>query len=103
VRQGFRVPVYDILCDKDVFELFLFDGTGTTAEPFSLERGLGTNDPPTRLRPFRLPDPADTLTTRPFIGALRPICEIIFDLLLSGYVSSLKAYHNRSVKSAREG
>lgn len=46
------------------------------------------------------------MTTRPFIDALRPICEIIFDLLLSGYISSLKTYlpYNHSVnKSTRAG
>ncbi|KAN0115875.1 hypothetical protein V8E52_006415 [Russula decolorans] len=98
---GFRVPVYGIQCDGDVFEFFLFNGT---TKPFSFKHGLGPNDPPTCRRPFRLLDPADTLTTRPFIDALCPICKIIFDLLLSGYVSSLKAYHNHSVnKSTREG
>ena len=44
------------------------------------------------------------LTSRPFIDALRPICEITFDLLLSSYVSSLEAYHECYVnKSAKEG
>jgi hypothetical protein len=42
--------------------------------------------------------------TRPFLEALRPICEIIFDIMLTGYVSSLEVYHNRSEqKSAKEG
>lgn len=63
----------------ETFEFLLFDGT---TEPFTFKRGLGFNDPPTVRRSFRLPDPEDTLTTRPFIDALRPICEITFDLLL---------------------
>jgi len=97
-HHGFRVLVYGILCDGDIFEFFLFDGT---TEPFSFQRGVGLNAPTRR---FRIPDPADTWTTRPFIHALRPICEIIFDLLLSAYVSSLKAYHNRAViKNTRAG
>jgi hypothetical protein len=99
-QQGYRVPVYGILCDGDIFEFFLFDGT---TEPFAFKRGLGLNDPLTLRRPFRLPDPEDTLTTRPFIDALRPICEITFDLLLSGYVSSLKAYLDRSVNQSAIG
>jgi hypothetical protein len=45
-----------------------------------------------------------TSPTRPFIDALRPICEIIFDLLLSGYISSLEAFHNYFVrKNTRKG
>jgi hypothetical protein len=101
VQWGFRVPIYGILYVGDAFENFLFD---STTKPFSFKRGLLPNNTPTDLLPFQLPDPAKTSTTRPFIDALRPICEIIFDLLLSGYVSSLKVYHNCSVnKSAREG
>jgi hypothetical protein len=60
---------------------------------------LGPNNPLTHPWFLQLPDPAKTLTTRPFIASLRPICEIIFDLLLCGYVSSLKANH----KITREG
>jgi len=73
-----------------VLTFFLFDGT---TEPSSFKRGFGPNDPPDHPRPLRLPDSEYGLTTRPFIDALRPICEIIFDLLLSGYVSSLQRYH----------
>jgi hypothetical protein len=42
------------------------------------------------------------LTTRPFIDALRPICEIIFDLLLSNYATSLKAFYNNPVELLRK-
>ena len=52
-----------------------------------------------RRLPIQLPDLDYPRTARPFIEALRSICEIIFDLLLSGYVSSLKAY-NYSVKKS---
>ena len=42
-------------------------------------------------------------TPRPFIHALRPICEIIFDLLLRGFISSLNAYRSRSsTRSSKE-
>lgn len=54
--------------------------------------------PMTRTR-LALPDLNGT-TTSPFIAALRPICEIIFDLMLGGYVSSLEVYHNRSVRNS---
>jgi hypothetical protein len=82
-----------------VFEFFWFDGS---TKPFSFYRGCDSKDPPARRRVFRLPE--ETVDPRPFIHALRLICEIIFDLLLRGYISSLKACHHRSVrKSAKEG
>jgi hypothetical protein len=100
--QTFRIPVYGILCGDSsggsVFEFFLFDGT---TNPYSFKYGLG----PDNSQCFQLPDPGGITNTnpaRPFIHALRPICEIIFDLLLSGYVSSLKAYHNYSVDKSNK-
>jgi len=45
---------------------------------------------------MHLPDFTQSATPRPFIDALRPICEFIFDLMLQAYVSSLWAWHNRS-------
>lgn len=92
MQHGFRIPVYGILCNEDEFDFFVFD---SNIKP-SFKHGVGPDDPPIFLRPLQLPDPAKTLTTRPFIAALRPICEVIFDLLLSGYISSLKANCNRS-------
>ena len=99
--MGFHLPVYGILSDGNTFEFFRFDGT---AEPYTCKYGIGPNDPPTCWQPFRLPGPGETLTTQPFIDALRPICEVIFDLLLSGYVSSLKVQHDHFIiKKARKG
>jgi hypothetical protein len=90
--------VYGILCDGDVFEFFLFDGS---TKPPLFYHGCDRTVPRTRLQ---LPDFTQTATPRPFIDALRPICEIIFDLMLAGYISSLEAYHNRSINnSAKEG
>ena len=89
------MPVYGILCCRDKFEFFLFNGT---TDPHSFKYGL--YNPLTHRRlPIQLPDLDYPRTARPFIEALRSICEIIFDLLLSGYVSSLMAY-NYSVKKS---
>lgn len=96
-HDGVRVPVYGILCDGDVFEFFRFDGS---TNPPSFNHGCYGPTSRTRLV---LPDFTDTVTC-PFIDALRPICEIIFDMMLRGYVSSLEVYHNRSQqKSVKEG
>lgn len=101
-KRDFCVPIYGILCDGYTFEFFLFDGS---TKPFSFKRGLvGSDDPPTSWRPLQLSKLEFTSTTRPFVNSLRPICEVIFDLLLRGYVSSMKVYQNHSMnKSTREG
>ncbi|KAF8229985.1 hypothetical protein L208DRAFT_1284071, partial [Tricholoma matsutake] len=41
-------------------------------------------------------------TPHPFICTLRPICELIFNLMLASYISSLNAYHNHSVSMAKK-
>jgi hypothetical protein len=95
MQNDLRVPVYGILYDGHIFEFFLFN---STTDPYSFKYGLCPDHPRTVRLAFRLPDPGSIITTHPFINALRPICEIIFDLLLDGYVSSLKAFHAHSVK-----
>ena len=95
--------MYGILCDGDSFEFFRFIGFNDTSKLPSFERGLRPDDPPNRQRPFRIPDPSDPLCIHSFINALRPISEIIFDLLLKGYVTSLQAYHDHSVNASTCG
>lgn len=92
------MPVYAILCDGEVFEFFCFDGS---TKPPLFTKG---SDPTIRRDRFRLPEFTQGLSPRPFIDALRPICEITFDLLLNGYLSSLNAYRDRSKrKGDKEG
>ena len=96
--------MYGILHDGNSFEFFRFIGSDDASKPSSFKRGIRPDDPPNRQRPFRIPDPSDSLSIRSFINALRPVCEIIFDLLLKGYVASLEALHNHSVnESTSEG
>ena len=95
------VPVQGILCDGATFDFFYFDGT---TEPFTFKRGLDPNIPSAYSWALQLPNPSYKSTISSFIDVLRPVCETIFDLLLHGYVSSLKAWHKYFVtKNAREG
>ena len=94
-HRGLRVPVYGILSDGNCFQFFLFDGNH---KPYSFRRGALLGDPPAFWYGFQLQDHAKTETPGPFIHAMRQICEIIFDLLLTSYISSLKAYHDRSIR-----
>ena len=84
------VPIHAILCDGDRFDFFYFDGT---TEPFSFKQGLDPNIPSIYKHSLHLPDPSYKSGICPFINVLRPVCETIFDLLLRGYVLSLKAYY----------
>ncbi|KAF8224328.1 hypothetical protein L208DRAFT_1410494 [Tricholoma matsutake] len=97
-RQGLRVPVFDILCDRNVFQ-FLFDGS---TKLFSFSRGALPGDPPPLRYSFNLNDFTAAESSRPFIRTLRQICEIIFDLLLQTYISRLDAYRNRSVGNGKK-
>ena len=90
--QGFKVPVFGILCDGKSFEFFSFDG-GTS--PPSLTRGCLPGDPLEFRRGLRLSDFTLTGPTH-FIHELRQICEVIFDLLMSSFVSSLTEFQKRS-------
>ena len=77
----------------------MFDGS---TKPFSFSRGTLPGDPPTLRHGFKLDDFTTAESPRPFIRALRQICEIIFDLLLQSYISSLDAYRNRSVGKGKK-
>jgi hypothetical protein len=100
-QQGLHVPVFGILCDGNVFQSFLFDGS---TKPLSFSRGTLPGDPPALRYGFGLDNFTAAESSRPFIRALRQICEIIFDLLLQSYILSLDAYRNRSVsKGKKEG
>jgi hypothetical protein len=79
----------------------LFDGS---TKPFSFSHGTLPGDPPALRYGFGLNDFTAVESSGPFIRALRQICDIIFDLLLQSYISSLDAYRNRSVsKGMKEG
>jgi len=98
-RRGLYVPLYGTLCDGTLFQFFMFDGNN---KPYLFSRGTLRGDPPVVRRGFQLDDHTAAETPRPFIRTLRPICELIFDLLLTSYISSLNAYHNRSIGTGQK-
>jgi hypothetical protein len=96
--KGFKVPVFGILCDGKSFEFFSYDGS---AFPTSFTRGCFPGDPPEFRRGLQLSD--FTLTGRArFIAELRQISEVIFDLLMSSFVSSLTAFQQRSERKGKK-
>ncbi|KAF7976819.1 hypothetical protein HWV62_5496 [Athelia sp. TMB] len=93
-RKGLGVPVRAILCDGDTFEVFAFDGS-TNPPAFSRGRDIDLRSL------LELPKGA---LPRDFIRALRPICEVVFDVLLGGYVASAEAYRRREAeRTANDG
>lgn len=80
------ILIYGIFCDGTSFQFFSFDGS---TEPYKLSIG---RIPGTHFRVgegYALGDFSSS-----FIQSLRPICEIIFNLLLHAYIASLKAYRD---------
>jgi hypothetical protein len=96
--KGFKVPVFGILCDGKSFEFFSFDGS---TSPPSFTRGCLPGDPPEFRRGLQLSDFTLTGPAR-FIVELRQICEVIFDLLMSSFVSSLTAFQQRSERKGKK-
>ncbi|KIK09792.1 hypothetical protein K443DRAFT_301106 [Laccaria amethystina LaAM-08-1] len=88
--KGFDMPIIGILCDGMSFEFFSFDG-----KTRKFTRGCLPGDPAEyrcglRLTDFTLDGPGR------FIAGLRQICEIIFDLFMGAYISSLTSFRERS-------
>lgn len=96
--EGFDVPIIGIFCDGMSFEFFSFDGKTRKftrgclpGDPVKYRRGL-------RLSDFTIYGPARS------IAGLRRICEIIFDLFMGAYISSLTSFREQSEqKGEKEG
>ena len=74
------------------WKFFSFDGS---TGPPSFTRGCFPGDPPEFRRGLQLSDFTLTGPAR-FIVERRQICEVIFDLLMSAFVSSLMAFQQQS-------
>ncbi|KAF8632531.1 hypothetical protein AX17_004817 [Amanita inopinata Kibby_2008] len=100
---GFSVPVFGILWGGFRFHFFKFDGVPKV--PHSFLRGALPGDPRMFQHGFALPDlntPDESALA--FMRVIRLVSEIIFDLFLSSYISSIEAFCNRSVtRSTKEG
>ena len=94
--EGFDVPVIGILCDGMSFEFFSFDG-----KTRKFTRGCLPGDPDEHRRGLRLTDFTLDGPAR-FIAGLRRICEIIFDLFMGAYISSLTSCRERSERKGKE-
>lgn len=94
---GFGMSIIGILCGGRSFDFFSFDG-----KTRKFTRGCLPGDPAEHRRGLRLVDFTLDGPDR-FIAGLRPICEIIFDLFMGAYISSLMSFHERSERKGKEG
>lgn len=87
-RSGISTPIYGILYDGLRFRFFLFDGS---TKPYKFSEGAVPGSPSSRIyEGLELGDFSSKLAARPFVLALRPICETIFNLFLVTYSATLK-------------
>lgn len=94
-KVNFNGPIYAVLCDGDSFEFYNFDGR---SRPPTFARGIIQH--PTH-QAAKLTVPAfENSTPKSYIKALRPICETMHNLFLTGYLAGLNAYHERSLLKA---
>ncbi|KAG2076542.1 hypothetical protein BDR04DRAFT_1068035 [Suillus decipiens] len=97
-QSDFNVPIYAILCDGEIFEFYQFISQASSPHMFSRGTYISDQPPYATIHRFRLPDLADSNNSLAFITALRPICELIFDIFLLGYFSVLEAHCNHSIQ-----
>ena len=90
------MPIFGILCDGVSFEFYKYDGSLDTPKG---RLSAGLQEP---LVAFPLARLDMKTPTQPFIRSLRLVSEIIFDVLLVAYSSSLTAYRNKSISKAVE-
>ncbi|KAM6493333.1 hypothetical protein JOM56_011467 [Amanita muscaria] len=93
LRFDVSIPIYGILCDGSSSQFFTFD---SSTKPYKFSMGIV---PGSRFRVsagLSLVDFSSEPTARSFIHSLRPICETVFNLLLVGYIASLKMFRDRS-------
>jgi len=99
-ESGFNVPIYGILCDGSNIQFFTFDGS---TKPYKFSIGVAPGSHPLRqvMAGFQLRF-LSPLTAHPSIHHLRPICEVIFNLLLVAFIASLKARRAKSQSGQQE-
>jgi hypothetical protein len=93
------MPIFGILCDGVSFEFYKYDGSLDTPTFSKGRLSAGSQEP---LVVFPLARLDVKTPTQPFIRSLRLVSEIIFDVLLVAYSSSLTAYRNRSMAKTAE-
>lgn len=95
------MPIFGILCDAVTFEFYKLDGNLGTPKFSKGRLSMGLQEP---LVAFPLARLDMKTPVQPFIRSLRLVTEIIFDVLLMAYSSSLIAYKDRSqAKTAQSG
>ncbi|KAF8224600.1 hypothetical protein L208DRAFT_1310410, partial [Tricholoma matsutake] len=94
----FSLPIHCVFTDGWTFEFFKFERNPTP----SFIRGCFLGDPKHLRRGLEILNFASMKTSLPFILQLRCACEVIFDVMLSAYITGLKAYYSRSEEQGKK-
>jgi hypothetical protein len=93
-KEGISMPIFGILCYGVSFEFYKYDGS---VDPPTFSLGRLSEGLPEPCMAFPLACLGMNTSPQPFIHSLRLVSEIIFDVFLTGYSSSLTAYQNSSM------
>ena len=96
--QQYSLPLHCIFIHNGSFEFFKFERTPTS----SFVRGAFPGNPTHLQHGLKLPDFVNAESSLPFILQLRPLCEIIFDMLLVAYIAGLTAYYDQCKETEGE-
>ena len=102
-EDGFEVPILAILCDGRDFYFFKYEANVHvgSALPIFSRGAFGGNTNHTILS---IPDLARQSNIEDFVGNIRRICEVLYYVFMTGYISGLEACWKRySSKGTAEG
>ncbi|KAF8541859.1 hypothetical protein BDD12DRAFT_775595 [Trichophaea hybrida] len=100
-KHGFHLPIFGILTDGDTFRYFRFhrpEPVRRTGISISVQRGVYHS----RSISMQLKSLDSCESSHDFLTSLRPICEVIYGVLVSAYLASIEAFYQRSLRSARK-
>jgi len=91
MRGNAAIPVYGILCDGRLFQFFSFESheRGHTSDRYVFSMGLFPGDPFQLEGGLSIVDFSSQNNVPLFIRSLRPVCEVVFNLMLVNYIPSL--------------
>lgn len=96
-RKGYFIPMHCIVTDGLAYNFYKLDKRSNP--PFV--RGCFSGDPLHLQEGLYIPDYSHRPTALPFMLQLRTACEVVFDVMLRGYIEGLRANSLDSVKWKR--
>ncbi|KAA8900056.1 hypothetical protein FN846DRAFT_781986, partial [Sphaerosporella brunnea] len=99
-KQGFHQPIFGILTNGESCYFFSFERPELNRRPnisIQVWRGVYDGLEYVPLVPF-----GHCRSPIQFISSLRPVCDIIYAVLVTAYIESINAFHSRSLRNAKK-